>query len=58
MEVIKLSKDKIIKKRSKKIKCLNCKKKSIEPYIPFCSKKCSDQDLFKWLSYEKHIDLD
>tara|TARA_B100001971_G_C17739825_1_gene310122 strand:+ start:266 stop:448 length:183 start_codon:yes stop_codon:yes gene_type:complete len=46
--------DNIIKiKKTKKIKCPTCKKNAIEPYIPFCSKKCSDIDLMKWLSEEK-----
>ena len=45
--------DNIIKiKRTKKIKCPTCKKDAFENYIPFCSKKCSDIDLMKWLSDE------
>ena len=39
-------------KISKKIRCPTCKKEAIEPYDPFCSKKCSDIDLIKWLSIE------
>ena len=30
----------------------SCKKISKDPYTPFCSKKCSDIDLMKWLSDE------
>ena len=53
MEVILLT-DNIIKiKKTIKIKCPTCKKDAIENYIPFCSKKCSDIDLMKWLSDEK-----
>ena len=36
-------------KKNKKIKCPICKKIAVIPYIPFCSKKCSDLDLIKWL---------
>ena len=53
MEVILLT-DNIIKiKRTIKTECPTCKKDSIEHYTPFCSKKCSDIDLMKWLSDEK-----
>ena len=31
-------------------KCPNCKKPSIEKYKPFCSKRCADVDLGKWLN--------
>ncbi len=52
MEMILLT-DNIIKiKRTKKIKCPTCKKDAFKNYIPFCSKKCSDIDLMKWLSDE------
>ena len=36
-----------------KSKCPICKKVVIEPYTPFCSKKCSNIDLIKWLTDEK-----
>ena len=36
----------------KKIKCPVCKKLANEPFIPFCSKKCSSIDLMKWLNDE------
>ena len=58
MEIKKLSSPKIIKIGYKKIKCPNCKNKSSDPYTPFCSKKCSDQDLLKWLSDENYVNLD
>jgi endogenous inhibitor of DNA gyrase (YacG/DUF329 family) len=50
--------NKILKISKTKLKCPNCKKKSIEPYTPFCSKKCSDLDLMKWLVNESYINLD
>ena len=54
MEVKFLSNKKIInKKKINSIKCPTCKKKAIKPYIPFCSKKCSDLDLIEWLIDEK-----
>tara|TARA_Y100000588_G_C13565830_1_gene632432 strand:- start:125 stop:283 length:159 start_codon:yes stop_codon:yes gene_type:complete len=36
-------------KKIKNLKCPTCKKKAINNYAPFCSKKCSDIDLIKWL---------
>ena len=42
----------------KKIKCPTCKNKAVEPYIPFCSVKCSDIDLMKWLIDDKDKDSD
>ena len=35
------------------IKCPTCKKKSILTFAPFCSKKCSNLDLMKWLSFDE-----
>ena len=55
MEVEK--KNNIVKIKRKKSKCPTCKKISKEPFSPFCSKKCADLDLMKWLSDEYHIDL-
>ena len=57
MEITSL-KDKIIKITNKKIKCPSCKKKPLDPYTPFCSRKCSDLDLLKWLSDERYINLE
>jgi hypothetical protein len=57
MEIIKDSKKKIVKIEKKKVKCPTCKKKSNEPYTPFCSKNCSDLDLMIWLSGENYADL-
>jgi endogenous inhibitor of DNA gyrase (YacG/DUF329 family) len=29
--------------------CPLCQKTSLKPYSPFCSKRCADLDLGKWL---------
>ena len=39
-------------------KCPNCNNTSLEDYYPFCSQKCSDLDLYKWLSDQNSINLD
>ena len=60
MEIKKFTKknnNKILKLK-KNIRCPTCKKKSSDPFTPFCSKKCSDIDLMKWLSNENYINLD
>ena len=41
-----------------KIKCPVCKKLSAIAFMPFCSKRCSDIDLMKWLSDEDYTKLD
>tara|TARA_B100001175_G_scaffold229441_1_gene196027 strand:- start:306 stop:476 length:171 start_codon:yes stop_codon:yes gene_type:complete len=41
-----------------KNKCPICKKISKEPFSPFCSKKCSEEDLMKWLSDEYQINIE
>ena len=56
MEVNKRKKNKILSLR-KNFKCPNCKKFAIEPFIPFCSKKCASLDLMKWLHDEHQINL-
>ena len=55
MEINKKKINNIIKISKKLSKCPICKNKSKEPYSPFCSKKCSDKDLIKWLSDESSI---
>ena len=50
MEVKKKIKNNIFTISDKKIKCPTCKKYSLIPFTPFCSKKCSDLDLLQWLS--------
>tara|TARA_Y100000768_G_C23748980_1_gene572953 strand:- start:89 stop:268 length:180 start_codon:yes stop_codon:yes gene_type:complete len=51
MEVKKKKKSKILTLK-KKNKCPICKMMAKEPFIPFCSKKCANLDLMKWLSDE------
>ena len=34
---------------SAKDKCPVCKKEAVSDYAPFCSKRCADLDLGKWL---------
>jgi len=58
MEIKNSTKDKVIKLNRIKTKCPTCKKRSLDPFAPFCSKKCSDIDLMKWLSDENYINLD
>jgi len=58
MEVKNSTKSKITELNRIKTKCPTCKKHSSDPFTPFCSKKCSDIDLMKWLSDENYINLD
>ena len=58
MEIKITPKNKVLKLNKKNLICPTCKEKSKELYIPFCSKKCSDIDLMKWLSDENYINLD
>ena len=55
MEVVK--KNNIVNLKKKKSKCPTCKKISTEPFTPFCSKKCAELDLMKWLTDEHQINL-
>ena len=34
---------------TKGAKCANCNKPAIEAFKPFCSKRCADVDLHRWL---------
>lgn len=34
---------------SKPLRCPICKKVAVDAYRPFCSKRCADIDLGKWL---------
>ena len=53
---IKIPSSKIIKIKNRKLnKCPTCNNYATETYIPFCSKKCSDIDLMKWLTEEEYI---
>tara|TARA_Y100001935_G_C17175606_1_gene442459 strand:+ start:645 stop:821 length:177 start_codon:yes stop_codon:yes gene_type:complete len=56
MEIKKNNKNKILS-LEKKYKCPNCKKKAIEPFVPFCSKKCASIDLMKWLTDEHQASI-
>jgi len=58
MEIKNSTKSKITKLNRIKVKCPICKRRSLDPFTPFCSKKCSDVDLMKWLSDENYINLD
>lgn len=42
-------------KKNGKIKCALCEKLVLEKYSPFCSKRCSDIDLGRWLKGEYAI---
>ncbi len=33
-----------------KVACPICKKPAAEPYRPFCSRRCADIDLHRWLA--------
>ena len=37
------------------IKCPICKKKALKKNFPFCSNKCSEKDLSKWISGNYYI---
>jgi uncharacterized protein len=55
MEVVK--KNNIIQLKKKINKCPTCKKIPKEPFSPFCSKKCAELDLMKWLSDEHQTNI-
>jgi len=57
MEIKNKIKNNILPLRKRRLKCPSCKKKSTDPFTPFCSKKCADLDLMKWLSDEQYINL-
>ncbi len=38
--------------------CPICEKPSIRPYQPFCSKRCADIDLGRWLNGSYAIETD
>ena len=58
MEIESNSKKKVVRLSKQKTKCPTCKKPASHLFTPFCSKKCSDIDLMKWLSDESYINLD
>ena len=58
MEVEK--KNNLVQLKERKSKCPTCKKNSKDTsdfLSPFCSKKCADLDLMKWLSDEHQINI-
>ena len=55
MEVEK--KNNLIQLKKKNSKCPTCKKNSKEPLSPFCSKKCAELDLMKWLTDEHQTNI-
>ena len=50
MEINKDISKKVVKLHKIKSNCPNCNSGASENYMPFCSQKCSDLDLMKWLS--------
>ena len=50
-------KNKVIKLKKHQNKCPTCKKIAKEIFSPFCSKKCAELDLLKWLSDEHQLNL-
>lgn len=44
------SNDNIAKGAGKAQACPICSDKSVEAYTPFCSKRCADVDLHRWLT--------
>ena len=57
MEIKKKSKNNVLHMRKKISNCPSFKKNSLNPFTPFCSKKCADIDLMKWLSDEQYVNL-
>ena len=41
-----------------KSKCQTCKKTANKDFFPFCSKRCSQVDLNRWLGESYHINND
>ena len=46
----KLTHLKIVKGRKKKVLCPLCQKQAEVPHSPFCSRRCAQLDLGKWLT--------
>ena len=53
MEVEK--KNNLVQLKKIKSKCPTCKKISQDAFSPFCSKKCAELDLMKWLSDDNEL---
>ena len=41
---------KIVEGRKKKVLCPLCQKQAVAPHAPFCSRRCAQLDLGKWLT--------
>ena len=41
---------KIVEKHSKKVMCPSCQQLAEAPHTPFCSRRCAQLDLGKWLT--------
>jgi len=50
-------KNKVLQLKKKKNKCPTCKKVAKEPFNPFCSVKCAELDLIKWLTDEQQLNI-
>ena len=55
MEIVK--KSNVVRLKKNIAKCPTCKKNTKEPFSPFCSKKCAELDLVKWLSDEHQLNI-
>ena len=44
-----------LRPRRKMSPCPVCKKPSTEEYLPFCTKRCADIDLHKWLGEDYRV---
>ncbi len=52
-----INKDNIIQIKKTRSKCPSCKKPALERFHPFCSKKCADLDLSKWLTDGQSVEI-
>ncbi|MBT3238613.1 MAG: DNA gyrase inhibitor YacG [Rhodospirillaceae bacterium] len=50
--------DKVVPLRSKNSTCPMCAKPTVDDYRPFCSKRCADRDLGKWLKEDYRMPSD
>lgn len=45
-------------KAARKAKCPMCAKAAVEKFHPFCSKRCADLDLGRWLGGQYRVQTD
>ena len=57
MEINKNEPNNILPLKNKRLRCPTCKKPALITYSPFCSKKCADLDLGKWLIDGKYTEV-